>query len=239
MPTQEIQTVDTSAQEALLARVDALLDNARNGREFLERTFMDIAIALDEVETSKAWLLVSHSYDGYIKSCEGRFGKSRTQLYMYRAVAKNLLPAMSKDELIAIGISKAGPLSQHVKRTGKNPSTELLRAANNPEVGVEEFRAEIAAASNTPLDEKGKWYEPFGGFYVSPEERAEFERVIALAREQASIPEDCPEWFQKKLIAQAMVMELLSSWGHLDAKPQANGRPTFDTLRTESVQEER
>jgi hypothetical protein len=216
MPTQEIQTVDTSAQEALLARVDALLDNARNGREFLERTFMDIAIALDEVETSKAWLLVSHSYDGYIKGCEGRFGKSRTQLYGYRAVAKNLLPAVSKEQLLEMGISKAMPLAQYAKQKSGKVSDHLIGQALNPEVGVEEFRAEIAAASHTPLDEKGKWYEPFGGFYVSPEERAEFERVIALAREQASIPEDCPEWFQKKLIAQAMVMELLSSWGHTE-----------------------
>jgi hypothetical protein len=212
-PTMEIQkfskTEERQARE-LLARVDLLLDEARNGRDSLHRTYVEIGLALDEVEKTKAWLTGFRSYDSYIKDhCEPKFGKSRTQLYGYRAVAKNLLPTIPKEQLVEMGISKAMTLSSFVK-SGKKLSERVLAAANSPDVGVEEFRATVAAEQGVP-DDKGKWFD-LGGFFCSAEDRKEIEEIFELGKQVADIPVDCPEWFERKLIIQAMVRECRSTW---------------------------
>src|SRR5271165_1107428 len=119
MPTQEIELVspaDRQKQELLLDRVDSLLDETRLGQERLHRNFIEIGIALLEVDKSRAWMLRSHSSDAYIKSCETRFGKGRTALYSFKSVAEHLLPHLSADRLLAIGISKAQPLAQYIRQ---------------------------------------------------------------------------------------------------------------------------
>jgi hypothetical protein len=213
MPAQEIQKfskADERTAKELLACVNGLLDEARNGRESLERTYMDIAIVLDEVETSRAWMLVAHSFDAYIKSCEARFGKSRTQLYGYRSVAKNLLPAIPKEQLISIGISKAMPLAQYVKQKGGKAPENLISKAADPNVGVDEFRAEIAAATHVQ-PEKGKWFE-FGGAFLTPAEREEIERGFARAAEVEPLPADISDWMKRKIVIQRLVAEFLSTY---------------------------
>ena len=119
---------------------------------------------------------------------------------------------MPEEKLVEIGISKAQPLATFVKNTGKKPSAKLLSAAENPEVGIEQFRAEIAETLHEK-PESGKWYEFLAGFYVTPEEKAEFERAIVAAKAQIELPENCSEWLERKLVAQAMAAECLSSWG--------------------------
>lgn len=217
MVAQEIiAKLDTQKAGELLARVDNLLDTARESQAILERAYLDIGVALKDVQDTRAWMLREfHSFDSYVREwCEPRFNRKRNQLYAYKTAAEQLLPHYDRPQLISMGVTKAVALAGYVKKSGgKKPPTPLSDNARNPQVGIDEFRADVAAASHIPLDDKGKWYEPFGGFYVSPEERAEFERVITLAREQANIPNDCPEWFQKKLIAQTVAMECLSSWG--------------------------
>jgi hypothetical protein len=213
--TQEIEVVSPAArerQEQLLARVDLLLDDSRATQEHLARNFIQIGIALLEVDKSRAWTLRSHSSDGYIKSCEARFGKGRTALYGFKSVAENLLPHVSEKKLLAMGISKAQPLAQYTKRSGGKLPENLIKSALDPEVGVEEFRASIAETLHEK-PESGKWYEFLSGFYVSAEEKAEFERAIAAAKTQTELPENCSEWLERKLIAQTFVAECLSSWG--------------------------
>jgi hypothetical protein len=212
MVTGEVVQVDVERQKEILAEVDKLLDSAREGRESLNRTYVEIGAALCQVEKYKAWLLTDHSFEAYIKRCEERFGKSRTQLFAYKSCAQNLLPYLSSEKLVEIGISKAQPLATFVKNSGKKPPAKLLAAAENPKVGVEEFRASIAETLHEK-PESGKWYEFLSGFYVTPEEKAEFERAIQAAKAQIELPENCSEWLERKLVAQAMTAECLSSWG--------------------------
>jgi hypothetical protein len=215
MPAQEIEVQTPAArerQESLLARVDLLLDDSRATQEHLARNFIQIGIALLEVDKSRAWTLRAKSSDQYIKDCEGRFGRGRTALYAYKSVAENLLPHMPEQKLVEIGISKAQPLATFVKNSGKKPPAKLLAAAENPKVGVEEFRASIAETLHEK-PESGKWYEFLSGFYVSAEEKAEFERAIQAAKAQIELPENCSEWLERKLVAQCFVAECLSSWG--------------------------
>lgn len=210
---QEIETVSPAArekQQQLLTRVDLLLDDSRATQEHLARNFIQIGIALLEVDKSRAWTLRSHSSDGYIKSCEARFGKGRTALYGFKSVAENLLPHLPEQKLLEMGISKAQPLAQYVKRTGKTPSAELLADAFNPKVEVEEFRASVAGALHEK-PEKGKWYD-LGGFFVSPEEKEEIDRGLEQAANNEPLPDNCSEWMRKKIIIQRLVAEFLSTY---------------------------
>jgi hypothetical protein len=210
MPVQEIELADRQTQEALLARVDSLLDDSRATQERLARNFIEIGVALLEVNKTRAWSLRHHSSDAYVKSCEDRFGRSRNVLYGYRSVAENLLPHLPAEKLLEIGISKAQPLAQYVKKTGKKPSEALLLAAGNPEVGVQEFRAGIAEAQHEK-PETGKWYD-VGGFFCTPEEQEEIERGLLRAAEVEPLPEDCPDWLKRKIQVQRLVAEFLATY---------------------------
>ena len=79
MPAQTIEVVsktDRIEAQAVLARVDELLDRARSGRESLNSTYVEIGVALDAVENTRAWMQVARSYDGYIREhCEPRVRK--------------------------------------------------------------------------------------------------------------------------------------------------------------------
>ena len=214
-PTQEIEVsspVERKKQEQLLARVDSLLDDSRATQEHLHKNFIQIGIALLEVDKSRAWTLRAKSSDQYIKDCEGRFGKGRTALYGFKSVAENLLPHVSEQKLLEMGISKAQPLAQYIKQKGGKLPERLVNKAIDPQIGVEQFRAEIAETLHEK-PESGKWYEFLAGFYVTPEEKAEFERAISAAKAQIELPENCSEWLERKLVAQAMAAECLSSWG--------------------------
>ena len=214
MPTQEIEVVsreELAGNRALLARVDELLDRARLGREALNSTYIEIGIALDEVENTKAWMEVARTYDSYIKDhCEVRFGKSRTQLYAYRSAAKYLLPHVSAKQLVEIGATKAAPLAQYAKRHDGQLPESLIESASNPNVGVEEFKATVAETQNEN-PEKGKWFQ-IPGFFVTPEEKEEIERGLSRAGDVKPLPEDCPEWLKTKITVQRMVAEFLSTY---------------------------
>ena len=214
MPAQEIEVVsktDRKDAEALLARVDELLDRARSGRDALNSTYVEIGVALDAVENTRAWMQVARSYDGYIREhCEPRFGKSRTQLYGARSTAKYLLPHMTPEQLIEIGISKAMPLAQYTKRHAGNLPENLVKQAIDPRVGVEEFKAAVAETQNEK-PEKGKWFQ-IPGFFVTPEEKEEIERGLRRAEEIEPLPETAPDWLKTKITVQRLVAEFLSTY---------------------------
>jgi hypothetical protein len=232
-PVQELlPKTDESVSRRLLARVDGLLDTARDGRESLQKTYVEIGLALDDVENSKAWTVRKfRTFDAYMREwCEPRFGKSRTQLYGAKAVAHHLLPEISKEKLVEIGISKAMPLAMYVKRTGKS-AKELLEKALDPKVDTEQFRAEVAVARHEK-PEKGKWFD-LGGFFCTEEEREEIERGLRAAEQAEPLPENTSEWMTRKIVMQRMVQEFLSTWGHVLNPKEVNGRPTLDSLRSE------
>ena len=215
MASGEVLKVDVAQQKALLSKVDRLLESARSGMDNLSRTYVEIGVALDAVENAKAWLLVARSYDSYIKDhCEPKFGKSRTQLYNYRSVAKNLLPHMPAEKLLEIGISKAQPLAQYVRRSGGKLPENLVESAIDPQVGVEEFKAAVAESQHEK-PEKGKWYE-IPGFYVTADEKIELDYGLELAETIEPLPADAPVWLARKVAVQRLVMEFISTYGKKD-----------------------
>lgn len=213
LPAQEIEVVspaETVKNEELLARVDSLIDEARTSEEKLHRDFLEIGVAMLEVQRAKAWLNRARSWDTYVVDCGKRFGRGRSALYGYVSVAERLLPHMPAKQLVEMGISKAQPLAQYVKQKGSAPPDSLVEKASDPNVGTEEFKAAVAETQhNKP--EKGKWYD-LGGFFCTPDERQEIDRVFALARLEIQLPAECPEWLERKLVFHAMTAECISTW---------------------------
>lgn len=208
MQIEQLSPDDRKKAKTLLARVDELLDSTRSQHEQLLRNHAEIGAALREIQESRAWLLTEHkTFDQYVMGCESKFGRKRTALYSYKSVAERLLPIMSKETLIEIGISKAHVLAQHVKKSGQSPDKDLVNQAKDSMVSLVEFKAAVAGEK----PEQGAWYEQ-GGFFASSEEIKELERAKQLAREHIQVPPDASEWLERKLIAQAQAMECISSW---------------------------
>jgi hypothetical protein len=214
MPAQEIQVVsrfETEKNEELLARVDSLIDEARTSEEKLHRDFLEIGVAMLDVQKAKAWLGRARSWDSYVMDCGKRFGRGRTALYGYVSVAERLLPHMPAKQLVEMGISKAQPLAQYAKfHDGKLPEN-LVESASDPNVGTEEFKAAVQETQNGGGQEKGKWYD-FGGAFLSADERQEIERGFLRATEIEPLPDDCPDWLKRKIQMQRLVAEFLSTY---------------------------
>lgn len=205
---------DRAKSEALLRRVDELLDEARTTYEALHRNYVEIGVAILAVQTHKAWMFTPHkSYDQYVKGCEAKFGRGRTALYGYTSVARELLPYIDEKTLVEIGISKSQSLAAFVKRTGRKPNACLIEAASNPEVGVEEFKASVAETLHEKPEAAGKWRD-LGGAYFTEEEWAEVTRAFDYARIVDVIPMDVPDWLSRKRTIQRMAQECISSWEH-------------------------
>lgn len=208
--TQAIEVLPPiGTDEALLDRVDGLLDSARESREGLHRTYLDIGMALLDVENAKAWKARAKSWGEYIEACAQKFGKARTSLFNYRSIAERLLPHMSAEQLIEVGVSKAGPLAQYVRQKQQKPPQSLIDKATDHNVGVEQFRAEVALETHQPV-EKGKWYEL--AFFADDGETEEIKRWYAEALKQITVSDETPEWMKRKLAFQATIREALSSW---------------------------
>lgn len=208
---------ETKAQEALLARVDTLLDDARIGQQRLHENYVEIGLAMLEVKTMKAWLVRTHSWDAYVLVCGQRLGKKRTALYGYTSVAEQLGPHVAPKQLVTMGISKSQPLAAYVKTSGKQPSPALLEAALDASVGVEEFRAALSEARHEKPEGEGKWFD-LGGFYCTPPEREEIERAFRYAAVMDEIPENEAETVVRKRTIQALAREGISAWGPIVEK---------------------
>lgn len=208
---QKLSKADETKARALLARVDGLLETARASREALEKTYLDIGIALRDVKETRAWLAGPfHSFDAYvIEWCEPRFNRKRNTLYSYKAAAEQLLPHFSREQLVGMGVTKAIALSGYVRETGKKPPETLYAAAINPDVKVEDFEVSVADARHIKR-EPGKWR--VFKIWATDEEWAEIETAMAAALAHAQLGPDKSESTLQKVALIRMSQECISSW---------------------------
>jgi hypothetical protein len=212
---EKFSASDRKKAEALLSRVDDLLDKASEAQKQLHKNYVEVGLALIEIKKTNAWMLRSHSYEAYVKEAGEKFNRGRTALYGYASVAERLLPSVAKQDLIDMGVTNAGILAQMVKVTGKTPTATLV--ANAKSMTEEEFKATVAEASGLrTTDDKGKFFD-LGSVYFSPDERKEFERAVRAAA-IANEFEQAVDWktaspTTRKIILQAWLAEFLSGCG--------------------------
>lgn len=184
-------------------------------KERLESNFVRLSQLIDEVRSKKYWLLGNYkTFGDYLADCEKKYGIKHSQLYVGMKVARNLLPSVSEDALVRMGISKAGVLSKYVEQSGNSViPLDVLSAAYDPKVKTEDLDNVVnGKLHNVTQEEKGKWYAP-GGFFVDADELKELQDAENLAISiDPVIPNNIPGWQIKKEIALRLAREFIGTW---------------------------
>lgn len=204
---------DRQRQMALLGHVDNLLDTAGQAHANLMRMYAQLGAALLEVRNTRAWMHRDHhSWNAYLKEASERFGRGRTALYGYVSVAEQLLPIAGHDDLVRMGVTKASALAQFVKTTGRRPSDELMQAALDNGVRIEDFQNQVHEEGHIFPAERGKWHTL--GFFADDSEWLEIKQAIECAKGvDPAIPNDMPEPAQVREVLLRFCREFVSTYG--------------------------
>ena len=196
-------------------RIYYISGNIRAHKEMLESNFVELAQLIDEVRSKKYWLLGEYkSFGDYLEDCEKKYGIKHSQLYVGMKVARNLLPSVPQDELVKMGISKAGVLSKYVEQSGNSVIPEdVMTAARDPKVRTEDLDNVVNGKLHNVLPTtKGVWYAP-GGFFVDEDERKELQDAEDLAKSlDPVIPNNIPNWQQQKEVALRLAREFIGTY---------------------------
>lgn len=201
---------DAKQAEAAVAEI---LTKIKEEEHSLASNYARLGNVLYHIRQKKYWIMWGHqSWGSYIKSVEEKFNRGRTQLFQWVSIAENLLPMMTEEDLVEIGVSKAIEIKRVVIETGRRPSASLITQAKDPEVGVNEIRAAVFQEIHGAPPDKGVYLD-LGGFYVSPDERAEILRAIDVAkRTDPVIQHDIPEPTQRKEVFLRFAREYLGTY---------------------------
>lgn len=194
----------------LQGEIAVYLASNREHKAGLESNFVEIGSRLSAIRTKRYWLVWQfRNFSQYMKSLD-----SRTQNYHCLGVARDLLPLVSKEELVKIGISKASVLRAMVKG-GKFLSPELIAMARDKT--KEELEGAVDKELGLVEDGPGTWFS-FGGAKMEDAERTEFLRTMNLAVRAADLGgEEITNWqevpsLRKKHIFQTLCAEFIAGY---------------------------
>jgi hypothetical protein len=214
--SKKAETAFTEEQKdqaaALQQDIAQLLESNRLHKLNLDTNFVQIGALLDSIRTAQYWRIWGFkNFSAYMKSME-----SRTQNYHCLGVARDLLPLISMEDLVAMGISKASVLRLMVK--GDKPITPELVALARDKT-KEELEAAVAQELGLVEDDTpGKWFS-FGGAKMLDEEREEFLHAVNLVALAADLGgEQIVNWQEvpsqrKKEIFRWMCADFISGAG--------------------------
>lgn len=194
----------------LAEEVDSKISKILASESSLDKGYVELGLLLREMNVNKYWKLLNYkSYGAYIKELGEKYGKSRSQLYHYFSVIKELEPYILPADLNAMGIAKANVLRASVKRTGFPPSREIIQHAISSCTAAELRKLVFDDDNGQP--ERGSWYDQ-EGFYLTEEERL----IIKSADEAALktdpvVSADAPAWVQRKESRLRLSMEYLAT----------------------------
>ncbi len=173
----------------------------------LDRSYVRIGVLIAEFKARECWRSWSKEYttfDDFIGELKLRFKIGRTQLYGYVAVAEVLLPTIGAEKLEQMGVSKALELKRAVKKLESKPlPPALLEAALDASKTTKELRATIGQALNLTEEPKGSWFD-LDGFFMTPEERAEFKAAFLATEAMLGLTRSTPDHVRRK--------EVITTW---------------------------
>ena len=199
------------AQE-LEGKIELITRKIVSEKESLDRNFVRLSQLINEVRQKKYWLLGSYkSFGDYLADCEKKFGVGHSQLYVGMKVARNLLPSVSEEDLVNIGITKAGMLSKYVEQSGQSVIPEdIMETARGKK--SEELDALVNSRLHNVMPEKGKWLN-LGGFFCDDSEKQEITDALELAKSiDPVVPNNVPQWQQLKESYLRLAREFLGTY---------------------------
>lgn len=209
-PTQE----EKSKAHATHAQILALISEVTAQEKDLDGNYVRLGSKINTMQAKKYWIILGYaSWTEYFDFLQNKFGTGRTQLYAYLGIAKTLLPAVSEQKLIDMGVSKASELRKAMQTTGVKPSEAIIDMAVNPKVGLSEFRASVHKENHIVDEgEKGKWFD-FKGCYLTDDEKREIFGAFDYARRvDPPISKKLPDHVQFREIMLRLAREFTGSW---------------------------
>lgn len=183
-------------------------------KKSLDSNFVRLGQLINRVRQQKYWLLGEHkSFGDYIEDCSKKIGIGHSQLYVYMNVSRNLLPSVSEEALVEIGVTKAGVLSKYVDQSGQSViPDEIMEVAKDPTKKTDELDALVNSRLHNVIPEKGTWVS-LGGFFADESEKAEWQDAIDLAKAvDPAISATLPPWMQLKESVLRLAREFLSTY---------------------------
>jgi hypothetical protein len=182
----------------------------------LDRGYIRLGALLFTFKKKEYWRQLNYpNFDGFLIELAENFKRGRTQLYSYLAVAENLLPSISENELDEMGIGKASELKRALAGDSTRELTStLISLATNPLITVKELRAAIHSEFNIKDDPRpaGTWLD-LGGFYATEEERKEFDEAIKIGVAVLNIKKETPDWIKVKEVLLYSLRDFASTYG--------------------------
>lgn len=164
---------------ALKEEVDQLLDEIHGHEKKLGSSYIKLGRLLGEVDRQRAWMPWGYtSLAGYITSIEERIGRKRSQIFEMVACAEKLLPQIAESDLEAMGISRASLLKKFTVQSQRRVTPELLAAALDGSIKLDEFQEIVYNNLNQEQEPKGTWRSI--GFFAEPFEWEEIKQAKAL-----------------------------------------------------------
>lgn len=186
----------------------------QEGEFSLNRGYARLARLLVVVKQSEAWRELKHSsFNSYLLSLQEKYGRSAKQLYVYIGAAEHLLPFVSEAQLDHMGVTKAEALARASRRANRPVTPELIAAALDDKIGVNELKGLAHQAFHLPAGElpKGSWQD-FGGAFLDKDERADFLEAVRITSRILGLAKDLPDWVKRKRIILAWAQEFSGTW---------------------------
>lgn len=185
--------------------INALLAENRGHEADLERNFVQLGTELATVRADRLWRAWEFTnFSAYMKSLD-----SRTKAYRSLGIARDLLPHISKEDLLLIGISKAGVLRSMVKG-GKPITQELIALARDKTKQELEGAVDKELGLTDESDETaGPWFS-FGGAHMQEPERTEFLHTVNVVIRAADLGgEEIASWQETPSLRKKQIMQVL------------------------------
>ncbi len=214
MPASLLPKASAFDPKAFAAAIDKEVASLAEGEFNLNKGYARLAGMLVRFKAAEVWRELGHSsFNSYLLSIQERFGRSAKQLYVYIGVAEYLLPTISEANLNLMGVTKAEALARASKKAGRAVTPELLSAALDGKIGVQEIKALAHQAYNLPAGElpKGTWQD-FGGAFLTVEERKVFVDAVKVTTRVLGLGNDIPDWVKRKNIILAWAAEFSGTW---------------------------
>jgi hypothetical protein len=162
-----------------LASVKQFAESLANIDAATEIGYAQLGWKLFEVAELQLWRVQHDTFRDYLRAVAMVSKRTSGQLHQYFLTVRDLSDTFSKEQLAAIGITKAIRL-RAAKDYAITLPQSVIQAALDPAVTVKDLKKVISVALKMP-EEEGDWMDLECEFMVSPEQRALLEQFIAVA----------------------------------------------------------
>ena len=193
--------------------IESLAGSISDTERKLNSEWVRFGVLVHKVRSRKYWMNYGHdSFGQYVQTLENRIGRKRAYIYMCVGAAEKLLPQLTAESLVEMGISRANELQKFVTNTGRLVPEEMVELALNPESTLEELKARVANVTHGEPEENTRWFD-LGGFYVTPDDKALIEEATKIAKSlDPVIAHDVPDHVQRKEVIIRWCQEFMSTY---------------------------